>query len=101
LPDKLVCSVCEFLPKTSCALLAVALTAPLSSWKKYQREIIPNTKSKAIISSIKHSTPYKSLLEEIMKERLELVKLVGHLKNSAGGRQKSFFFDDDEIEQNQ
>ena len=77
LSDKLVCSVCEFLPKTSCALLAVALTAPSTSWKKYhQWKITPNTASKAIISSIKDNNSYKTVLEEIVKERLELKKRV-------------------------
>ena len=66
LSDKLVYSVCEFLPHTSCAVLAVALTAPSTSWKKYQWKISPNTTSKAIISSIKHHNSYKTVLKEMM-----------------------------------
>ena len=67
LPDKLVCSICEFLPKTSTLLFAVACT-PLSNWCIEEAE--PSTTSKAIVSSIGHTIPYKSLLEGIVRERL-------------------------------
>ena len=43
--------VAEFLPKTSRALFAVALTAPSSSWRRLGWKGMPSNASKAIINS--------------------------------------------------
>ena len=49
LTDDLLVFVSGYLPKTSRALLAVALTAPSSSWRKCQWKCEPTATSRAII----------------------------------------------------
>ena len=52
LTNDLFVVVSTYLPKTSRALLAVALTAPSSSWRKCQWKGEPTAASKAIILSV-------------------------------------------------
>ncbi|KAL7542648.1 hypothetical protein ACHAWF_007218 [Thalassiosira exigua] len=52
LPDAALAKVGEFVPKTSAALLAVALTAPPSSWRHGGLEGRPSAAGVAVLSSI-------------------------------------------------
>lgn len=64
-------AVASFLPKTSVALLAVALTAPSSSFREKgwdDGNLTLRESTNAIISSIKGSEPYLSLLPALCKE---------------------------------
>jgi len=56
LSNDLLCSVAEYLPKTSRALLAVSL----------MQNNEPSTASKAIISSVKDNEPYESLIDDLL-----------------------------------
>ncbi|KAL7538368.1 hypothetical protein ACHAXR_008511 [Thalassiosira sp. AJA248-18] len=66
-------AIADFLPKTSRALLAVALTAPASSWRERGQQGEPNDASRAIISSVKPSAPSLSLIDGLYKETEELI----------------------------
>ncbi|KAL7529492.1 hypothetical protein ACHAXR_005932 [Thalassiosira sp. AJA248-18] len=61
-------TIASFLPKTSRALLAVALTAPALSWRKNRWKGEPNAASKTIISSVKISAPFSTLIRDICRE---------------------------------
>ena len=58
-------AVAAFLPKTQCALLAVALTAPSSSFREKGWEVEPRASGKAVIASVKPTDPYTSLLPKL------------------------------------
>ena len=68
------CDIADFLPKTSRALLAVAMTAPPASFRESGWKRQPNAVSKAIISSVKDGLytggqmPYDTLLDELCEE---------------------------------
>eukprot|EP00984_Skeletonema_dohrnii_P006857 scaffold2436_cov80-Skeletonema_dohrnii-CCMP3373.AAC.10 len=64
----LCCIIADFLPKTSRALLAVALTAPSASFRESDRKGQPTAVSKAIISSTKARMPFDSILDELCEE---------------------------------
>lgn len=64
-------AIASFLPKTSVAFLAVALTAPSSSFREKGWDgdcLTLRDSTNAIISSIKGSEPYLSLLPALCKE---------------------------------
>lgn len=61
-------TIADFLPKTSRALLAVALTAPALSWRERGWKGEPNKASKLIISSVKPSVPFSSLIRGLCRE---------------------------------
>ena len=69
------CDIADFLPKTSRALLAVALTAPSASFRESGWKGQPNIVSKAIISSVKDDRVISdSLINELIEdERTELL----------------------------
>ena len=62
------CIIADFLPKTSRALLAVALTAPPSSFRERGWKGQPNAVSAAIVSRTKANLPFSSLLDELCEE---------------------------------
>ena len=64
----LCCIIANFLPKTSRLLLAVALTAPSSSFSENSWKGQPNTVSKEIISRTKAGRPFATILDEICQE---------------------------------
>lgn len=59
------CDIAEFLPKTSRALLAVALTAPPASFRESGWKGQPNAVSRAIIASAKDSALSDAFLEKL------------------------------------
>jgi len=64
-------AIADFLPKTSRALLAVAFTASISSWRErgWERwDGEPNGTSKLLISSAKPSAPFSSLIRGLCRE---------------------------------
>lgn len=65
--------ISNYLPKTSRALFAVALTAPSSSWKRCNwKGTMPNASSKAIISSALDELPItESLVDGLVQEFVE------------------------------
>ena len=62
------CIIADFLPKTSRALLAVALTAPPSSFQKSGWKGEPSAVSKAIILCTKADLPFSSVLDGLCEE---------------------------------
>ncbi|KAL7427817.1 hypothetical protein ACHAXM_001010 [Skeletonema potamos] len=62
------CGIADFLPKTSRALLAVALTAPPASFRKNCWKGQPNAVSRAIISATKARASFDSLLDELCED---------------------------------
>ena len=68
LSAELCCNIADFLPKTSRALLAAALTAPPASFRESGWKGQPNALSAAIILSTKADLPYSSLLDELGEE---------------------------------
>uniref|UniRef100_A0A7S1VIZ4 Uncharacterized protein n=1 Tax=Grammatophora oceanica TaxID=210454 RepID=A0A7S1VIZ4_9STRA len=69
LSDETLIAIAEFLPKTSTALLAVALTAPSSAWRANQWKRQPCTSSNAIISWARtNDISFDPLLEGLCEE---------------------------------
>ncbi len=62
------CGIAEFLPMTSRALLAVALTAPSASFRESGWKGQPNAVSKAIISVAKDGGVFDTVLDEWCEE---------------------------------
>eukprot|EP00984_Skeletonema_dohrnii_P016511 scaffold7349_cov129-Skeletonema_dohrnii-CCMP3373.AAC.16 len=62
------CGIADFLPKTSRALLAVALTAPPASFRESGWKGQPNAVSKAIVSSATDKVFFETLLDELCEE---------------------------------
>ena len=62
------CGIADFLPKTSRALLAVALTAPPASFRESGWKGQPNAVSTAIISAAKDGVFFDTLLDELCEE---------------------------------
>ena len=58
LPAAVLAHVCGYLPKTSCFLLAAAVTAPSLSWHKALPEVgrKPNTTSEAILGALERTS---------------------------------------------
>ena len=81
------CIIADFLPKTSRALLAVALTAPPSSFRESGWKGQPNAVSKAIISRTKADLPVSPLLDELCEDARAVTQ--------AKGKQRAPFFRDD------
>eukprot|EP00985_Skeletonema_marinoi_P009149 scaffold4229_cov136-Skeletonema_marinoi.AAC.2 len=71
------CDIADFLPKTSRALLAVALTAPPASFRKSGWKGQPTAVSKAIISRTKACMPFDSILDELCEEDRAEAELKG------------------------
>ena len=77
------CDIADFLPKTSRALLAVALTAPPASFRESGWKGQPNAVSRAIISSVKDGLytggqmPFETLLDELCEEALGEIGAAG------------------------
>ena len=84
LSAEICCIIADFLPKTSRALLAVALTAPTSSFRKSGWKGELNAVSKAIISRTKADLPFSSVLDELCEE--------ARVEAEARGKQPSVFF---------
>lgn len=51
LPDGALVEIARYLPKASCALLAVALTAPPTSWERTKWQLWPSAMSKVVVSA--------------------------------------------------
>ena len=70
LTNDLFVVVSTYLPKTSRALLAVALTAPSSSWRKCQWKGEPTAASKAIILSVANQQlpTTKSMIDDLTSD---------------------------------
>eukprot|EP00984_Skeletonema_dohrnii_P029705 scaffold20552_cov161-Skeletonema_dohrnii-CCMP3373.AAC.8 len=62
------CDIADFLPKTSRALLAVALTAHPASFRESGWKGQPNAVSKAIISSKRADYSFDTILDELCEE---------------------------------
>ena len=56
LPDEVLVNIVTYLPRTSRALLAVALTASSSAWKQSNYKIKPSETAKIILSAVKYCT---------------------------------------------
>ena len=56
LPDVALANIVNYLPRTSRALLAVAVTASSSAWKKSNYKIKPSETAKIILSAVKYCT---------------------------------------------
>ena len=77
------CDISDFLPKTSRAFLAVALTAPPASFRESGWKGQPNAVSKAIISIERCGYSFDTLLDELCEEAWVETDLYGqrrHLK---------------------
>ena len=77
------CDIADFLPKTSRALLAVALTAPSASFRESGWKGQPNATSKAIISSVKERVCPRILLNELCEK-----EAWGQTRRGRGGSQR-------------
>eukprot|EP00985_Skeletonema_marinoi_P009150 scaffold4229_cov136-Skeletonema_marinoi.AAC.3 len=90
----LCCIIADFLPKTSRALLAVALTARPARFRKSGWKGQPNAVSKAIISRTMANLPFDSILDELCEEDRAEAELKGKhraLKVCVGdGRERIF-----------
>eukprot|EP00984_Skeletonema_dohrnii_P006858 scaffold2436_cov80-Skeletonema_dohrnii-CCMP3373.AAC.11 len=87
--------IADFLPKTSRALLAVALTAPPASFRESGWKGQPNSVSTAIISDTKAGASFEFILEEIYREaRAEAVagEKLPILKRAGGPEQQDELF---------
>lgn len=75
LPMHLVVPIAEFLPKTQRLLLAVALTAPSTSWRAQKLEGKPNKYSRPILAihSSSFASSYTTKKKKISKHRLPLL----------------------------
>ena len=67
LPDETLVHVARYLPKAGCALFAVAMTAPGSSWERTRWQLEPSTTSEAIVTA--HGTYWYEIdFEDIDEE---------------------------------
>ena len=73
LSNDLLCSVAEYLPKTSRALLAVSLMK-----NNYE----PSTASKAIISSVNDNAPYELLTDDLLSLISRALSAVSLMQNN-------------------
>lgn len=71
LPPVVLAHVCDYLPKTSCYLLAAAVTAPSSSWQRsLQRDSDkPNEASEAILEAAQEPKLSRSLYASLARDR--------------------------------
>ena len=71
LPNDQLTAIADFLPKTSRALFAVALTAPSASWRATGWRGEPSDASRAIISSTKPSLLYSARMDRSWTEEMK------------------------------
>ncbi|KAL7533729.1 hypothetical protein ACHAWF_004606 [Thalassiosira exigua] len=68
LTNDLLRHVAEYLPKTSRALWAVAITAPPSSWRRMGPSARPSEAGGAIVASATPGAPFRAVIDELMGE---------------------------------
>ncbi len=93
--DELV-AIAQYLPKTSRALFAVALTAPSSSFRERGWECEPSVASKAVVGSIQACDPSALLLSQLvtglLNERLsQIVNAFGGIRELWSDKRKQLY----------